>query len=750
MEVVGYTDRLSVQQGETIRFMVSCERPNYRADIVRLIHGDENPKGPGVKEEVIETSVSGEYPGRTQAIHKGSYVIVPDSPFLRRAGGFTLQAWIYSTTPQKGVQGILTKWSAADGAGYGLLVDEDGALALWIGDKGGRVEKFRAGHPLRAAEWYFVAGTYDGERGKVRLHQEPLTRWPLDDSRVVVERDTSIREAGEGDAAFLMAGYWERGDSGKGVVGGHFNGKIDSPRLYSRALGREELESLKVGASPQAPGEALIAAWDFTADFSSTKVTDTGPHGLHGRTVNMPARAMKGHNWTGTEVNYNRAPKEYGAIYFHDDDLDDAGWEADFELTVLTQMRSGVYAARLRTDGGEDYVPFFVRPVRGTASAKIVFLVPTLSYLAYGNDRQLSNPDLPIENISPIIAKIPYPVQEQDKYMIEQSLTSLYDLHSDGSGVSYSSRLRPILNMRPKYNWPVLGGYPSQLNADLHLLDWMEAKGHRYDVVTDEDLHFECVDLLAPYKVVVTGTHPEYWSGPMLEALESYLNGGGRLMYLGGNGFYWITSIDPEGRHTIEVRRWRGTQAWEISPGEGYHSTTGELGSLWRFRGKAPQRLVGVGMTSQGIDRNSPYRRQPGSFDSRAAFIFEGIGEDELIGDFDSLVLEYGAAGFELDRVNHALGTPPHTLVLASSSGHSEAYQHVIEEVNYSNSKEGGPSSTLVKADMVYFEYPKGGAVFSVGSISWCGSLSYNQYDNNVSRITDNVLRRFASNEPLP
>jgi hypothetical protein len=43
-----------------------------------------------------------------------------------------------------------------------------------------------------------------------------------------------------------------------------------------------------------------------------------------------------------------------------------------------------------------------------------------------------------------------------------------------------------------------------------------------------------------------------------------------------------------------------------------------------------------------------------------------------------------------------------------------------------------------------------GGAVFSIGSISWTGSLSSNAYDNNVSRITGNVLRRFLSREPLP
>ena len=88
--------------------------------------------------------------------------------------------------------------------------------------------------------------------------------------------------------------------------------------------------------------------------------------------------------------------------------------------------------------------------------------------------------------------------------------------------------------------------------------------------------------------------------------------------------------------------------------------------------------------------------------------------------------------------------------MLASSLGHSDSYQHVVEEVLSSDSKQSASTNPLVKADMVYFEGPNGGAVFSVGSISWCGSLSYNRYDNNVSQITGNVLTRFASDEPLP
>ena len=82
---------------------------------------------------------------------------------------------------------------------------------------------------------------------------------------------------------------------------------------------------------------------------------------------------------------------------------------------------------------------------------------------------------------------------------------------------------------------------PRHFAADLHLIEWLETKRFRYDVITDEDLHRDGEALLSPYKVVLTGSHPEYWTTPMMDALEAYLTSGGRLMYLGGNGFYWVT-----------------------------------------------------------------------------------------------------------------------------------------------------------------------------------------------------------------
>ena len=101
--IVGYADRLSVQPGETIRFMVSSELPRYRADIVRLIHGDAEPDRSGHQgRRSVETPANGEYPGKRQELPLGSYVIVPDIPRCASAAASRFTAWI-APTSQRGV-----------------------------------------------------------------------------------------------------------------------------------------------------------------------------------------------------------------------------------------------------------------------------------------------------------------------------------------------------------------------------------------------------------------------------------------------------------------------------------------------------------------------------------------------------------------------------------------------------------------------------------------------------------------------
>jgi N,N-dimethylformamidase len=126
--VVGYADRLSVAPGETIRFMVNVDgEARYRADIVKLTSGDWHPQGAGFKEDLIATTVSGEYPGRRQEIQPGSFAIVADDPHFA-VHSFSLQAMIWPTTPLKGRQTILGKWSVARNCGFALAIDDEGAL----------------------------------------------------------------------------------------------------------------------------------------------------------------------------------------------------------------------------------------------------------------------------------------------------------------------------------------------------------------------------------------------------------------------------------------------------------------------------------------------------------------------------------------------------------------------------------------------------------------------------------------------
>jgi len=745
MKILGYCDRMSAAPGETLRVMVSCEAAHYRARLVRIVHGDANPAGPGFKVEPVASTIDGTHPGRVQTIDAGSYMRVFDHTRLAAlSGSFTVAAMIWPTTPDAADQTLVAR---LDDRGRGVHLGIAGAegLALTLSGADGSA-RLAVGAPMRPRRWYLIAASVDASTGRASLVQRPLDAWPHVGDGAAAGQDLARPNLpGEGGGDLIVAGA----PAGGGRVERHYNGKIDSPVLLGRALADAELDALFVRPMPAALRRDVVAAWDFSREMAGTRAVDTGPHGLHGRFVNLPARAMTGWNWTAETIRWTERPDLYGAVHFHDDDLHDAGWQPDLVFALPDDLKSGVYAVHVfcgdAPDGTEeDYVTLFVRPPRGPAGRrnrpKAAFLAPTASYLAYANDHN----HLDAEGAEMLMGRL-LVYQQADLYLNEHRELglSLYDTHADGSGVCYSSAHRPILNLRPKYaSW--LGAHGSglwQFNADTHLIDWLEHEGVDYDVITDEDLEKEGVGLLEPYRVVLTGTHPEYHSKAMSDAVLAWLDRGGRLMYLGANGWYWRIAWHPTLPGVIEVRRAEdGIRTWAAEPGEYYHSFTGEYGGLWRRNGRPPNVVVGLGFSAQGFDVSSYYRRAPGGRDPRAAFVFDGV-EDEIVGDFG--LVGGGAAGLELDRADGALGTPPNLLVLASSENHTDLVLVVAEEVLVTGPDLTGSQNELCRADLAFFETPAGGAVFSTGSIAWCGSLSHAGYDNNVARITGNVLRRF-------
>jgi N,N-dimethylformamidase len=372
-----------------------------------------------------------------------------------------------------------------------------------------------------------------------------------------------------------------------------------------------------------------------------------------------------------------------------------------------------------------DRIPFFVRPAANGQTADIALLMSSCTYMAYANHRML------IEGASFVAAKSR--LRPEHEYVREHREIglSMYEKHVDGSGVMYSSRRRPILNLRP-------GADGWNFTPDTDIYAFLAHLELDPDIVADEDVHADGIMALAPYKVIVTCTHPEYWSTKMLDALEQWLRDGGRLLYLGGNGFYWRVAFSDAWPGAIELRRTEdGVRNWETGPGESYHSFNGEYGGLWRRLGRAPNELVGVGFAAQGFERAIGYRRNDSSFNSRAAWIFDSV-DDEHIGTSG---LGGGAAGQEIDSYNTDLGSPSHAVVLASATDFGPDMTRTKEELTASIIVPD--PDPLVRADIVFFETPAGGAVFSVGSISWFGALARNNFDNDISKVTENVLRRF-------
>lgn len=721
-----YVEDWEVQPGESLVVRTSCLGESYNAEVVRVIGGPPRSSDTvtSIRWQDVPAGCSGSYPASRQQTVSGSYAVEESVPGQSGDEGFTLLAWVFPSLPDAGRQQTVLSYQGEQ-LSFSIGLNEAGQVyARW--STPANAGEVSSELPIRPYTWYFLAAGVAGTHLTLIVRE---ARRPGLVSPAAVQVDAEVPAIRlSGGRVYLGVSDLVPTDpeAETTVYEGAFNGKVEAPAIVSTAPDVALLADLALqSVLPVAALPGLI----WTANFA-LEPEELSPL----RLVNSPMRRMTGHAWAGEALDWRVNPTQWATVWFHDDDLDDAGWPEAFRWDVPLGTASGMYAVRLSNELGEDLVPFFVRPASVSPSAPLAFMAPTFSYTAYSNFWHVFDPatGFHTDDAAHYLSRHP------------ELGMSMYMRHRDGSGVSHVSWRRPMIDMRLDRRLPTRGNAGREVSGDLFLIEWLEAAGIPYDVITDLDVHDEGVELLRNYQCVISGAHPEYVSHEILDALQSYVDGGGRLMYLGGNGYYWVTSLDRHTGHTIEVRRGRsGSRTWTGLPGEQGHTDTGEPGGHWRERGRAPQVLTGVGFCAQGGGPGAGFVRTEQSDQSDCAFVFQGIGRNELIGGFGDK--QGGAAGDELDRFDAELGSPHGTLLIATSAGlHDHTYQHSIEEVEEMNEHEGGDESPKVRADMTLYTNDNGGAVFSVGSISWSASLGYNSGDNNVACITGNVIEHFT------
>jgi N,N-dimethylformamidase len=708
--IIGYVTPFSGRPGGTLDFKISSlADQDFSASVVRIDCADPNPAGPGMKLVPIAVPLAASYAGREQAVHAGSCAWGA-LPALGAPSALSVTLTARPTLLDDSCQTLFSLQDAAGGQGIALALRSGALIVLHTSAAG--VTQTATGVSLALRRWSRLRVDIDRAAGKLSITVDS-----------VEARSNHQPASTVGSIALALPAHLDTISFGARWLGHPadvFNGQLEAPSIHGDGH--------------------LLAAWDFSRDMMQTWVTDSVDASRRLALVNLPGRAVRSSSWTGRHMDWTVAPQDYAAIHFHADDLIDCGWDTSLQFTIPADMPSGVYGLVLSNADGSDTIPFYVIPPRDGPKARILVLASTLTYVAYANHAR--------GNFAGALADraASWQAYPHNPDVVTAFGASTYNRHSDGSGISLSSRLRPMLTMRPGYltfDDPNGSGL-RHFSADSHLTDWLRHQGYEFDVITDEDLDDEGLGLLKGYDVVMTGTHPEYHTRRMLEALIDYRETGGKLMYLGGNGFYWKIARTAELPHVLEIRRAEGgIRAWASEPGEYYHQLDGEYGGMWRRNGLPPQAVAAVGFCVQGMFEGSYYLRTPAAADPDVSWIFEGVTGDR-IGDYG--LSGGGAAGFELDQAAPELGTPDYMKILAYSDGHGPTFKTTPEEIlTWTLSAGAARAYDGVRAHMVYGAAPGGGALFAVGSITFLGSLSHDGYRNDVSRILDNCLRRFTA-----
>lgn len=320
-----------------------------------------------------------------------------------------------------------------------------------------------------------------------------------------------------------------------------------------------------------------------------------------------------------------------------------------------------------------------------------------------------------------------------------QLATNTYNAYNNWSGYSlyaYHGRHK-VQGRRVSFDRPLY----SQFNTwEASFVKWADSNGYALDYCVNSDLEFH-PELLKHYKLVLSVGHDEYWSSPMRDNLEKYIENGGNVAFFSGNTCCWQVRSEENGR---------ALACWKQSFGDDPYYKSGQhklLTSLWSHYlvGRPENMLTGVGFLWGGYHRShGQFMDGPGSFIAHRPDHWLFAGTNLQRGDrFGANLPKYKVVGYECDGCElvwkdglpfptHNDGTPKNFEVLATCP----ARWHPDDCEWYEKWEKGRTGNAVVGT------YTRGGTVVTVGTTDWSHGLRGN--DAAISRITKNVLDRLG------
>lgn len=261
-EYLGYPDRISVPAGEQVKFQLSSKRPKVKVEVLRLRCGDVDANGPGFKYELMPSNIDGEHACLDQPIRPGSNAVIEhDGVLVPAAAHWSFGAYVYPTRIADNPRAVMGNWCQGSGRGYALELDKDGRPVLVLGRAEGGPVRFVLDVKLHERVWAFISCALDFGAASATVSLIV----PADGVRPAAAYSQSFALPRSLDVdsrlPFLIAAHHLNGDR---QYDAHFDGKIESPRVFSRQLDAEALRVVDCGRRTGATDAGLVAFWDFS------------------------------------------------------------------------------------------------------------------------------------------------------------------------------------------------------------------------------------------------------------------------------------------------------------------------------------------------------------------------------------------------------------------------------------------------------------------------------------------------------